>query len=101
MGKATSLSFVYASRQLCANGCGRRTASNRICAECVRLVDPEVIKTRRHMERLLELRHLAVSGAPIQGTCLTCGHWNNRCLMEIPEVSVSFAPKCACYLEEG
>jgi hypothetical protein len=100
MGKGFSFATVLASRKLCANGCGSRTYGNAICSECARL-DPDENRNRRHQQRLGDLRAYAESGKPIEGTCLSCLNWKDRCLMEIPEVSVSFAQQCACYLERG
>jgi hypothetical protein len=97
MGRSTSYATVFASRALCASGCGRRTNGNLICSECSK-TDSHDLELRRQGERLMELRRLAISGAPAKGTCLSCLNWSNRCLMEIPEVSVTFAPSCSCYL---
>jgi hypothetical protein len=97
MGKAFSFATVTASRKFCANGCGSRTYGNAICSECAKQ-DPEAGRLRRFQQRLLELKNYEASGAPIDGTCLSCLNWKDRCLMEIPEVSLAFAPKCACYL---
>ena len=90
---------MLASRQLCANGCGSRTSGSYLCSVCARF-DPEECRVRRLQQRLQELRAYGASGQPIEGTCLSCQNWKDRCLMGIPEVSLAFGPKCACYLEQ-
>ena len=91
------MATVFASRALCSTGCGRTTSGNLVCAECSRRNCLET-ETRRLEERLQALRRMAASGAPAAGTCLQCQNWRDRCLMEIPDVSVAFAPLCSCYL---
>lgn len=97
MGRSKTGATLFASRVQCATGCGRSTNGNLVCVECSRRNCLDV-EGRRLEERLLKLRRLAESGAPIEGTCLACQNWRDRCLMGIPDVSPSFAPLCSCYL---
>jgi len=90
---------VFASRSLCSTGCGRSTNGNLVCAECSRRNCLDV-EGRRLEERLQKLRLLAASSAPTTGTCLACQNWRDRCLMGVPDVSVAFAPLCACFLPQ-
>jgi len=87
---------VLESIPLCAAGCGTRT-KNIVCSTCARH-DTEVVRERIYERRLYEVRMLAKSGADVIGTCAGCANWSNRCLMEIPECSVSWARKCSCYI---
>ena len=97
MGFSKTGATVFASRAQCVNGCGRSTNGNLVCVECSRRNCLDV-EGRRLEERLLKLRRLAESGAPIEGTCLACENWRDRCLMEVPDCSPSFAPLCSCFL---
>lgn len=94
--RGISLSRVQDQIEFCRAGCGTRTRTG-ICAVCARY-DDEVMRQRRLDQRLLDVRALARSGADVSGTCLSCANWRDRCLMEIPEVSPSWAKKCSCYL---
>jgi hypothetical protein len=94
-GFATVLSTI----PFCTAGCGVRTRAG-MCSECARL-DPEAMRQHRQQEKLRAVRALARNGADPAGTCLSCGHWQDRCLMEIPECSPTWARKCSCYLPEA
>jgi hypothetical protein len=94
--KGISLSRVLDQIGLCAAGCGTRTRTG-VCAECARY-DPEVCRQRRTEEKNRQIRALGRSGGDVRGTCLSCANWRDRCLMEIPECSLSWAKKCSCYL---
>jgi hypothetical protein len=100
MGFSKTGATTFASRSICSTGCGRTTNGNLVCAECSRRNCLD-IEGRRLEERLQKLRLLAASDAPIEGTCLTCQNWRDRCLMEIPDVSASFAPLCSCFITDA
>lgn len=95
---ASSFATVLASVPLCQAGCGTRTRTG-ICSECSRR-NPEVIRARRRQDNLREIRAMAARNIDTSQTCLSCGHWSNRCLMDIPECSPSWAPQCSCFLPE-
>jgi hypothetical protein len=97
MAHAKTGATVFASRVKCSTGCGRTTNGNLVCAECSRRNCLD-IEGRRLEERLQGLRRMAASGAPTEGTCLSCLNWRDQCLMGVPDVSVAFAPLCSCYL---
>ena len=94
------MAIIFASRTKCTVGCGRTTDGNLVCTECSRR-NCLNIEGRRLDERLQKLRRLAASDAPIEGTCLACQNWRDRCLMEIPDVSVAFAPLCSCFITKS
>lgn len=83
----------------CQAGCGRQTRYGT-CSVCVRS-DPETMRQRRRRDNLREIRAMAAQGLDTSATCLSCGHWSNRCLMDIPECGPSWAPKCSCFLPEA